>query len=75
MRVKDLLERGFPISQKQVDPLAAECRRAESFGESHGDHEHPRPYRLIQIGQKRRVSLGDDQQVAGRDRPDIHEGK
>src|SRR5215210_339797 len=75
MGVKDLLERGFPVSQEQVDPLAAESRGAERLDESHGDYEHPRPGCLIQIGQVRSVSLRDDQEVARRNRPDIHEGK
>ena len=75
MRVKDLLERRFAVSQEEIDPLATEFRGSERLDEPHGDHKHPRPYRLIQIGQIRSVSLGDDQEVAGRDRPDIHEGK
>ena len=60
MSVKDLLERRFPVRLKEVDSLAAKSGSAQRLGEPHGDREHPRSGRIIQIGQVRSMPLRDD---------------
>ena len=75
MGVKDLLERGFPVGQEEVDPLATQPGGMERPGEPHSDGEHPGPGRLIEIGQIRCVPLWDHQQMTGGDGSNRQEGE
>lgn len=61
MDVKDFLERGLAIGQKEVDPFAPEDTTvAEGLRKSLCHPEHLGPRLLIQVGQKSSVTIGDD---------------
>ena len=64
---------GTKLTKKVVDALAAEARGADRLLHPHGDAEDVRSRLLVEVGQQGRMLACDEQDVARRDRIQVHE--
>ena len=74
MHMEHLLPRGLSVGQEEVDTVSPEARPSNSSSKSLSHAEQMAAQGRLKIRKVWRVREGNDQQVARRNRPDVHEG-
>lgn len=73
VHVEHLLHRGLPVREKEIHPFAPEAAEPKGSGKAMSEFHQPPGARRLKISEIRGVLDGNDEQVAGVHRLDVHE--